>query len=545
MGSVFSKYLEVTEEVDPIKCIGRVSKVQGLLIESRGPAAIIGEICRIESPKSGRQILAEVIGLRDDTVQLMSFNEINGIEVGNRVIASGSQLKIPVSSKLLGRVLDVLGYPIDGKGEVESSVYYPAMANPPNPLSRKLIKERIATGVRAIDGLLAVGRGQRMGIFSASGVGKSTLLGMIARNTNADVNVVALIGERGREVNDFIERDLGPQGFARSVLVVSPSNSPPLARIRGAYTATAVAEYFRDQGLDVMLLFDSVTRFARAQREIGLASGEPPATRGYTPSMFDSMPKLLERSGTSGKGSITAFYTVLVDGDDLDEPVTDTVRGILDGHIVLSKAIAQRCHYPAIDVLASISRLAPNISGPATDKAAGIIRRNMAVYAEAEDLINVGAYHGGSNPAIDEAIAKHEAIEAFLVQDVKEKSPIEETLTRMGEIAGIAIPEEERTEFLRKIILNSILPDTKKNETFDDGDILDTEALKLTHRNDLIPPASGSGGAEKAYSSAANAGNPAGVLNKSAADTIFGDISGMPPDLLDLPDINAFAPGNQ
>jgi flagellum-specific ATP synthase len=528
MASVFSKYLEAAKEVDPIKCVGRVSKVQGLLIESRGPAAIIGEICRIESPKSGRQIQAEVTGLRDDTVQLMSFNEIDGIEVGNRVIASGSQLKIAVSSKLLGRVLDVLGNPMDGKGEVESNVYYPAAASPPNPLSRKLIKERLTTGVRAIDALLAVGRGQRMGIFSASGVGKSTLLGMIARNTNADVNVVALIGERGREVNDFIEKDLGPEGFARSVVVVSPSNSPPLARIRGAYTATAVAEYFRDQGLDVMLLFDSVTRFARAQREIGLASGEPPATRGYTPSMFDSMPKLLERSGTSGKGSITAFYTVLVDGDDLDEPVTDTVRGILDGHIVLSKAIAQRYHYPAIDVLASISRLATNISGPVTDKAAGIIRRNMAVYAEAEDLINVGAYHRGSNPAIDEAIEKHGAIEEFLVQGVKEKSSIEETLTRMGEIAGIPIPEEERTEFLRKTILNSILQDTKKNNALDDEDIIDTDALRAARKNDFLPPSDRSGRASE---------------RGAASDTIFPNISSLESGLPDLPDMSAFALG--
>jgi flagellum-specific ATP synthase len=275
---------------------------------------------------------------------------------------------------------------------------------------------------------------------------------MIARNTNADVNVVALIGERGREVRDFIENDLGSEGLARSVLVVTPSNSPPLSRLRGAYVATAVAEYFRDQGMDVMLLFDSLTRFARAQREIGLAVGEPPATRGYTPSMFDSMPKLLERCGNSHRGTITGFYTILVDGDDMDEPVADTVRGILDGHIVLSRALAQRNHYPAIDVLSSISRLAPAVSGPVSRKAAGLIRRLMAVYAENEDLINVGAYHAGSNPEIDEAIKKHGPIEEFLIQDVDERSSVVETLQVIGEIAQMQIPEEEMTRYLRKII---------------------------------------------------------------------------------------------
>jgi flagellum-specific ATP synthase len=448
VNTLFDKYLETAERVDPIKCVGRIFRVQGLLIESRGPQAVIGEICRIEAPRGRGLIRAEVVGLRDEVVQLMAYEETGGIEVGNRVIASGSRLEVPVSRKLLGRVLNAFGEPADGKGELESPVLYPALADPPDPLRRKRVTRRISTGVRAIDGLLPVGRGQRLGIFAGSGVGKSTLLGMIARNTNADVNVVALIGERGREVNDFIEKDLGPEGLARSVLVVSPSSAPPLARLRGAYVAAATAEFFRDQGLDVMLLFDSVTRFARAQREIGLASGEPPATRGYTPSMFDSMPKLLERSGTSDRGSITGFYTILVDGDDLDEPVSDTVRGILDGHIVLSRALAQRNHYPAIDVLGSISRLAPAVSGPLSLKAAGIVRRYMAVYAEAEDLINVGAYHSGSNPAIDEAISRHQGIEDFLVQDVEEKSPLTETLTGLSEISGLSIPEEEMEKLL-------------------------------------------------------------------------------------------------
>ncbi|GHV94115.1 flagellum-specific ATP synthase FliI [Spirochaetia bacterium] len=452
MKSTFGKYIETASRIDTIKCTGRVSKVQGLLIESRGPSAIIGEMCRIEAPRGRGLIRAEVVGLRDETVQLMAFEETDGIEIGSRVIALGSRLEVPVSRKLLGRVLDALGNPVDGKGDIESAVLYPALANPPDPLKRRRVTERITTGVRAIDGLLAVGRGQRLGIFAGSGVGKSTLLGMIARNTSADVNVVALIGERGREVNDFIENDLGPEGLARSVLVVTPSNSPPLARLRGAYVATAVAEFFRDQGLDVMLLFDSVTRFARAQREIGLASGEPPATRGYTPSMFDSMPKLLERSGTSDKGSITGFYTILVDGDDMDEPVSDTVRGILDGHIVLSRRLAQAYHYPAIDVLQSISRLAPAVSGPSVKKAAGSIRKTMAVYAEAEDLINVGAYHPGSNPAIDAAIAKHGPIEDFLVQAVDDRSSLQTTMEAMSAISDIPIPGEEMADRLPRMM---------------------------------------------------------------------------------------------
>jgi flagellum-specific ATP synthase len=448
--TVIEKYLKTAEQVDPIKCVGRVVKVQGLLIESRGPSAIIGEVCRIESPRGRGNIRAEVVGLREETVQLMAYEETDGIEIGNRVVASGRRLEVAVSPRLLGRVLDALGNPRDGREGIEASAYYPALSDPPEPLSRKRITQRIHTGVRAIDGLLAVGRGQRLGVFAGSGVGKSTLLGMIARNTNADVNVVALIGERGREVNDFIENDLGPEGLRRSVLVVTPSNSPPLSRLRGAYVATAVAEYFRDQGLDVMLLFDSITRFARAQREIGLAVGEPPATRGYPPSMFDSMPKLLERCGNSHRGTITGFYTILVDGDDMDEPVADTVRGILDGHIVLSRSLAQRNHYPAIDVLSSISRLAPVVSGPVTKKAAGSIRRFMAAYAENEDLINVGAYHPGSNPEIDEAVKKHGPIEEFLVQGADERSSVAETLQVMGEIAGVQIPEDEIRPYLRR-----------------------------------------------------------------------------------------------
>jgi len=444
--TVIEKYINSTRRTDPIKYVGKVCKVQGLLIESRGPQAIIGEICRIAAPKGRGNIRAEVVGLKDDIVQLMAYEETDGIEIGDRVIGLGSRLEVPVSEKLLGRVLDALGNPIDEKGDVSSSCLYPALSNPPDPLKRKRVTERITTGVRAIDGLLAVGKGQRLGIFSGSGVGKSTLLGMIARNTSADVNVIALIGERGREVNDFIENDLGEEGLKRSVIVVTPSNSPPLSRLRGAYVATAVAEYFRDQGNDVMLLFDSVTRFARAMREIGLASGEPPAQRGFPPSMFDSMPKLLERSGTSDKGSITGFYTVLVDGDDMDEPVADTVRGILDGHIVLSRDLAQGYHYPAIDVLQSVSRLAPSVSGANSRKAAGVMRKSMAAYAKAEDLINVGAYSHGSNPEIDEAIALRNPIENFLIQDIDEPSPLYETLEKLSVITNVKIPPEEMNE---------------------------------------------------------------------------------------------------
>ena len=444
---LIGKYLDVIERADPIKYTGRVIKVQGLLVESKGPQAVVGELCQILIPRLGTVAWAEVAGLRDETVQLMSYSVLDGIEVGCTVIATGEMLQVPVSDKLLGRVLDSMGKPSDGKGDIASSSYYPAMASPPDAMRRKRIRTMISSGVRSIDGMLPLGRGQRIGIFAGSGVGKSTLLGMMARNTNADINVIALIGERGREVMEFIENDLGPEGLARSVLIVSTSDTPPLARLRGAYVAAAVAEYFRDLGNDVLLLFDSVTRFARAQREIGLAIGEPPTTRGYTPSVFDSLPKLLERSGTSDKGSITGVYTILVDGDDMDEPIADTVRGILDGHIVLSRRLAERYHYPAVDVLKSISRLSQAVTGPTTQKAMGAVRRLMATYEESEDMINIGAYVKGTNPGIDDAIDKRAAIEAFLMQGVAEKAPISDTIKRLGDIVGLAIPQSELTAF--------------------------------------------------------------------------------------------------
>ncbi len=440
---MFEKYESVVEDLDPIKYTGVVKKVQGLMIESSGPQVVIGELCHILVPKGEGVVPAEVVGFSGKDVQLMPFGEMDGIEPGCTVVAMGESLHIQVSDKLLGRVLNSMGQPMDGKGSFGSVDFFPVHNTPPDVLTRRKITERMVTGVRALDAMTPVGKGQRIGIFSGSGVGKSTLLGMIARNTKADINVIALIGERGREVREFIESDLGSEGLSRSVIIVSSSNTPPLARVKGAYVATAVAEYFRDQGKDVMLLFDSVTRFARAQREIGLAVGEPPATRGFTPSVFSILPKLLERCGTSDKGTITGFYTILVDGDDMDEPVSDNVRGILDGHIILSRKLAESYHYPAIDVLGSLSRLSTRITTPDEQRAIGKIRKLLAVYTDAEDLINVGAYAEGSNPDIDEAIEKIDSIRTFLQQDIRESSSLAETLQRASAIVGMEIPIPE------------------------------------------------------------------------------------------------------
>jgi len=440
---IFDKYASALERLEPIKYTGTVDKVQGLVIEARGPRAVVGELCQVVLPAEKRILWAEVVGLKGATVQIMPYDEMEGLEIGSRVVAMGEQLSVPVSDRLLGRVLDSMGKPIDGKGDVGSPLWYPIFRAPPDVLRRSRIRQKIATGIRSVDGLATVGKGQRMGIFSGSGVGKTTLLGMMARNTSADVSVIALIGERGREVREFIENDLGPEGLARSVVVVASSNKPPLARIRGAYVATAVAEYFRDQGKDVMLFFDTVTRFARAQREIGLAIGEPPANRGYTPSVFSLLPKLLERAGTSEHGSITGFYSVLVEGDDLDEPIADAVRGHLDGHIVLSRNLAQRAHYPAVDVLGSLSRLADKVCGPTVREACARLRRQLAVYRDAEDLISVGAYVEGSNPEIDAAVEKMPALNRFLTQAVEERFSLADTLKTLGELAGLEIPEEE------------------------------------------------------------------------------------------------------
>ncbi|QTQ15973.1 FliI/YscN family ATPase [Treponema parvum] len=439
----FAKYLNEIKRTETILYVGHVSAVNGLEIESVGPRSVIGEMCTIRIPSTKTELMAEVVGLSGTTVKLTAFGDTKGIEVGCEVVASGNVLQVGVGPKLLGRVIDATGRPCDGLGDVSPEKFYPAVASPPDPMTRKPVERRISTGVRAIDSLLAVGKGQRMGIFAGSGVGKSTLISMIARNTDADINVIALIGERGREVLDFIKRDLGKEGLKRSVVVVATSDQPSICRLRAAYVATAVAEYFRDQGNDVMFMFDSVTRFAQSQREIGLANGEPPAQRGYPPSVFDMIPKLLERTGTNDKGSITAFYTVLVDGDDMNEPITDKVRGTIDGHIVLSRALAQKYHFPAIDVLQSISRLSRRVSGLQTRKACGVIRELMASYATNETLITTGNYQKGNSAFIDRAIEKHDAIENFLKQEEFEKCTMEETLTRLSELSEIEIPEEE------------------------------------------------------------------------------------------------------
>lgn len=430
-----NKYSSVVGNVDPIKFKGKVVQVSGLLIESEGPQAELGELCLVSAGEN--TVLAEVVGFSKSYVKLMTYEHITGIQPGSSVVALGSSLEVPVSDSLLGRVLNSKCDFIDGKGPVIASEKYSIFNTPPDVITRADITERLVTGVRAIDFFMPVGQGQRLGIFSGSGVGKSTLLGMIARNTNAEVNVIALIGERGREVNEFIKNDLGEEGLKRSVIIVSSSDSPPLSRIRGAYTATAIAEYFRDQGKKVLLLFDSITRFAMAQREIGLASGEPPASRGYTPSVFALLPSLLERCGTSDKGSITGLYTVLVEGDDLDEPISDAVRGILDGHIVLSRDLANSYHYPAIDILSSLSRLNSRIASKKEQEVAGNLRKLLSLYKQKEDLINVGAYAKGSNKDLDLAIEKVEEINNFLRQEVGESLSYEATRDKAFSILGM------------------------------------------------------------------------------------------------------------
>ena len=420
------------------KKLGKVAKVVGLTVESIGPAAKLNDLCHIITQDKDQVINAEVVGFRDDRVLLMPYDQTVGVGLGSRVENTGAPLKVMVGDELLGKVLDGLGNPIDGS-EIHCSCGYSVQAQPPDPLTRELIDTVLPLGVKAVDGLITVGKGQRIGIFAGSGVGKSTLMGMFARNTKADINVIALIGERGREVREFIERDLGPEGMKRSVVVVATSDKPALIRKKAAMTATAVAEYFRDQGRDVLLMMDSLTRFSMAQREIGLASGEPPVSRGYPPSVYGEMPQLLERAGRSDKGSITGLYTVLVDGDDFNEPIADTARSILDGHIVLDRKIAQKNHYPAIDVLQSISRVMSSIVDSQHKKAAGHLKNVLATYAEAEDLVNIGAYKAGSNPSIDYALSKIDAVNEFLQQDVYEKLSFEESIQRLEEL----FPEED------------------------------------------------------------------------------------------------------
>jgi len=400
---------------------GRVAKIIGLTVECEGPTASIGELCRIMS--NNKEVCkAEVVGFRDQRTLVMPLGLLEGIRPGMEVVAEGESLTAPVGPKLLGRVIDGLGNPMDSLGPLDFTHQNSIYAVPPSALERRRIVKPMFTGIRAIDSFLTIGQGQRLGIFAGSGVGKSVTLGMIARNCLAKVNVIALIGERGREVREFIEKDLGPEGLKKSVVIVATSDQPALIRLKASMLATTIAEYFRDQGEDVMLLMDSCTRLAMAQREIGLAIGEPPATKGYTPSVFAFLPKLLERAGSSDKGSITGMYTVLVEGDDLDDPIADTVRSILDGHIVLSRSLATRNHYPAIDVLGSISRCRPDVTTPEFRAITGQLLTSMAAYRKNEDLINIGAYAKGSDPEVDTSIKRRDPIQKFLIQAVDEKA---------------------------------------------------------------------------------------------------------------------------
>lgn len=426
------KFNTAIDHCKSMNMIGKVVQIVGLVIECSGPNVSMGELCYVHSHFEDVEPLpAEVVGFREGYVLLMPLGETKGIGPGCQVVSAQKVLQVKVGPELLGRVIDGLGNPIDGKGPILCQKEYPIQADPPAPLERPVIKDSLYVGVRAIDGLITMGQGQRIGIMAGSGVGKSTLLSMIARNTEADISVIALVGERGREVKEFIERDLGEEGLKRSVVVVATSDKPALVRIKGALTATAIAEYFRDRGRKVVLMMDSVTRFAMAQREVGLTVGEPPATRGYTPSVFALLPRLLERAGTSAKGSITGIYTVLVDGDDMNEPIADAVRSILDGHIVLSRNIAAQNHFPAIDVLASVSRVMSAVVPKEHMEANRKLRALMAVYKEAEDLIHIGAYVKGSSPKIDEAVQKIDAINDFLCQGVFEVQSFEETIQRL------------------------------------------------------------------------------------------------------------------
>ncbi len=421
------------QEVEPFCCTGRVEEMVGLVIKSRGPYGPVGAVCRLEmSPPP--PVPAEIVGFRQNQTLLMPHGEVRGLRPGTRVVLNERQALVRVGPDLLGRVIDGLGRPLDGKGPLKVRDTRPLYPAPLNPCTRRTITEPLDVGIRAINGLLTLGKGQRIGIFAGSGVGKSTLMGMMARYTRSDVSVIGLIGERGREVKEFIERDLGPEGLARSCVVAATSDTPPLVRLRGAYLATAVAEYFRDQGHDVILMLDSLTRFAMASREIGLAVGEPPTARGYTPSVFAQLPVLLERAGAQEKGSITGIYTVLVEGDDLLEPIADATRAILDGHIVLSRELADQGHYPAIDVLGSISRLMPQVSSPEHLELRERLVKVMATYRRSEDLININAYVRGTNPDIDDALEKIGAVNRYLCQGMAESVALPQAIRELKDI---------------------------------------------------------------------------------------------------------------
>ncbi len=441
-GALLERAAEAMLEADLARRHGFVSNLIGLIIEATGLQAEVGEVCLVGTDRNRAAVSAEVVGFREGRTLLMPLGELHGIGPGTRVLATGAPFRIAVGEDLLGRIVDGLGVPDDG-GPVRGALARSTIASPPNALSRPRIRERVGLGVRALDGLVPCGRGQRLGIFAGSGVGKSSLLGMISRSTSASINVIALVGERGREVREFVERDLG-DALERSVVVVATSDQPALVRIKAAFTATTIAEYFRDQGHDVMLMMDSVTRFAMAQREVGLAIGEPPATRGYTPSVFALLPRLLERAGTSTAGSITALYTVLVDGDDMNEPIADAVRSILDGHVVLTRSLAHAGHYPAVDVLDSVSRLVGEIVSPEIERAGQSLRAALAVLREKEDLVAIGAYHAGSDPALDTALAHRARIERFLRQPVNERAAPLQTDARLLELGASLESELQR-----------------------------------------------------------------------------------------------------
>lgn len=429
---MLTQYFQKLEQIDPLKSIGRVMRSVGLIIESQGPTVSVGDLCYLPTKNGARTTMLEVVGFRDNNVLLMPLGQMPPVRVGDSIIAAGVKSEIGVGEQLLGRTIDALGRPLDELGSIKTGEFYPLNRTTTNPLKRANIDAPLETGVRVIDGMLTIGAGQRIGIFGGSGVGKSTLLGMMAKRSAADINVIALIGERGREVREFIENELGEEGMSRSVVVVSTSDDSALVRIRAALAATTIAEYFKDQGANVLLIMDSVTRFCMAQREIGLAAGEPPSSKGYTPSVFALLPKLLERAGKfENGGSITGFYTVLVEGDDMNEPIADAVRSILDGHIVLSRALAAQNHYPCIDVLNSASRLFSTVAETDHRTQAGKVRELLATYQKAEDLINIGAYQMGSNRTIDLAIARHEDINNFLKQERDEESTIQDSIENL------------------------------------------------------------------------------------------------------------------
>lgn len=433
---MLSAYRQKLEKIETLKSIGRVVRAVGLIIEAQGPAVSVGDLCYLASAdKSARETMLEVVGFRDNHVLLMPLGQMPSVRAGDTIVAAGVSSEIAVGEELLGRTIDALGRPLDNLGDIKTEISYPLNRAATNPLERANIDNAMETGVRVIDGMLTIGAGQRIGIFGGSGVGKSTLLGMMAKRSEADINVIALIGERGREVREFIENELGEEGMKRSVVVVSTSDDSALVRIRAALAATAIAEYFKDQGANVLLIMDSVTRFCMAQREIGLAAGEPPSSKGYTPSVFALLPKLLERAGKfETGGSITGFYTVLVEGDDMNEPIADAVRSILDGHIVLSRALAAQNQYPCIDVLTSASRLFSTVAGKEHRNHAGKVRELLAAYEKAEDLINIGAYQMGSNRVIDLAIAHHEEIVKFLKQDRDEEAFFKDSIEQLLDI---------------------------------------------------------------------------------------------------------------